>query len=169
MGYICATYKTNQSNKHWATVWSHSQQELRTTSVTLNSDLLNSKQCSYKFNRGRHKLFQEVFQNIILPAKYQFPSKLIFKNGQPASKIRLSEGKIRLDLPNRQPLTLNVRGPSYLGLTRSISWLLMPWLLTSPGHQQPWYWLHRICRSLSYLRKNFKYLCHINVEEWHKM
>ena len=35
--------------------------------------------------------------------------------------------------------TLNVRGPSYLGLTRSISWLLMPWLLTSPGHQQPRY------------------------------
>ena len=25
-------------------------------------------------------------------------------------------------------LTLGVRGPSYLGLTRSISWLLMPWL-----------------------------------------
>ena len=61
-------------------------------------------------------------------------------------------------------LTLNVRGPSYLGLTRSISWLLMPWLLTSPGHQQPWYWLCRICKSLSYLRKDFKYLCHINVE-----
>ena len=31
-------------------------------------------------------------------------------------------------------LTLNVPGPSYLGLTRSISWLLMPWLLTSPCH-----------------------------------
>ena len=61
-------------------------------------------------------------------------------------------------------LTLNVRGPSYLGLTRSISWLLMPWLLTSPGHQQPWYWLCRICRSWSYLRKDFKYMCHINVE-----
>ena len=44
-------------------------------------------------------------------------------------------------------LTLNVRGPSYLGLSRSISWLLMPWLLTSPWHQQPWYWLCRICRS----------------------
>ena len=66
-------------------------------------------------------------------------------------------------------LTLNVRGPSYLCLTRSISWLLMPWLLTSPGHQQPWYWLYRICTSLSYLRKNFKYLCHTSVEEWHKM
>ena len=44
-------------------------------------------------------------------------------------------------------LTLNVRGPSYLGITRSISWLLMPWLLTSPGHQQPWYWLCRIGMS----------------------
>ena len=61
-------------------------------------------------------------------------------------------------------LTLNVRGPSYLGLTRSISWLLMSWLLTLPGHQQPWYWLCRICRPWSYLRKDFMYLCHINVE-----
>ena len=61
-------------------------------------------------------------------------------------------------------LTLNVRGPSYLGLTRSISWLLMPWLLTSPGHQQPWYWLCRICSSWSYMRKDFKYPCHINVD-----
>ena len=70
---------------------------------------------------------------------------------------------------NRDLLTLNVRGSSYLSLTRSISWLLMPWLLTLPGHQQPWYWLYRMCRSLSYLRKDFKYLCQINVEEWHKM
>ena len=63
----------------------------------------------------------------------------------------------------------DVRGPSYLGLTRSISWLLMPWLLTLPGYQQPWYWLCRIGRFLSYLRKDFNYLCHINVEKWHKM
>ena len=28
-------------------------------------------------------------------------------------------------------------GPNYFSLTRSISWLLMPWLLASPGHQQP--------------------------------
>ena len=66
-------------------------------------------------------------------------------------------------------LTLNVRGPSYLGLTRSISWLLMPWLLTSSGHQQQWYWLCRIGRFLSYLRKDLNYLCRINVEKWHKM
>ena len=66
--------------------------------------------------------------------------------------------------PHLYSLTLNVRGPSYLGLSKSISWLLMPWLLTSPGHQQPWYWLCGICRSWSYLRKDFKNLCHVNVE-----
>ena len=52
-------------------------------------------------------------------------------------------------------LTLNVRGSSYLGLTRSISWLPMPWL----RHQQPWYWSCRISRALSYSRRNFNYLC----------
>ena len=66
-------------------------------------------------------------------------------------------------------LTLNVRGPSYLGLTRSISWQLMPWLLTSPGHLQPWCWLCRRGRLLSYLRKDFNYLRRINVEKWHNM
>ena len=34
-------------------------------------------------------------------------------------------------------LTFNMWGPSHLGSTMSISWLLMPWLLASPGHQQP--------------------------------
>ena len=63
----------------------------------------------------------------------------------------------------RRRLTLNMRGSSYLGLTRSVSWLLMPWLLTSPGLQQPWYWLYRICRSCFYLKKDFKYLCHISM------
>ena len=28
----------------------------------------------------------------------------------------------------------------------------LPWLLALPGHQQPWYWLCRIGRPLSYLR-----------------
>ena len=65
--------------------------------------------------------------------------------------------------------TLNVRGQSYLGLTGSISWLLMPWRRKEPGHQQPWHWLCRVGRSFSYLRKDFNNLCHINVEEWNKM
>ena len=42
----------------------------------------------------------------------------------------------------RDCLNLNVWGQSYIGLTRSISWLLMPWLLTSQRHQQAWYWLY---------------------------
>ena len=69
----------------------------------------------------------------------------------------------------RAGLTSNIRRPSYLSLTRPISWLLMPWLLASPGHQHPWYWPCRIGRSLSYLRKDFNYLCHVILEEWHKM
>ena len=77
--------------------------------------------------------------------------------------------KLYPDLPGNNELTLDVRGPSYLLDSRSISWLLMPWLLASPGHQHPWYWPCRIGRSVPYLRKDFKYLCHINVEEWHKM
>ena len=60
--------------------------------------------------------------------------------------VRLTSAKQIVTL-----LTLNVRGPNYLGLTRSISWLLV-----SPGHQQPWYCLCKICRSLSYPRKDFK-------------
>ena len=56
----------------------------------------------------------------------------------------------------------------YFGSTRSITWLLMPWLLTSPGHQQPWYWLCKMGRSFSSKRKNFNYLLHLIVEKWSK-
>ena len=45
----------------------------------------------------------------------------------------------------------------------------MPWLLTLPGHQRPWYWLYRICSSSSYFRKCCRYPCQINVEGWLKM
>ena len=67
------------------------------------------------------------------------------------------------------PCMLTLNEGSYLGLTRSISWLLMPWLLTSPGHQQPWYWLCKISKSCSYTRKDFNYLWYVSMEEWHKM
>ena len=76
---------------------------------------------------------------------------------------------LRIYRYNNMLLTLNMRGPSYLGLTRSISWLLMLWLLASPGHPEQWYWLCRIGRSLSYSRKDFNYLCHINAKEWHQL
>ena len=57
-------------------------------------------------------------------------------------------------------------GKSYPGLTSSLSWMLLPWFLASPGHQQPWYWLLIPGRSFPYTGKNFKYLRHINVEEY---
>ena len=41
-------------------------------------------------------------------------------------------------------------------------WLWMPLLLVSPGHQQPWYQLHRTRMSLSSVRKVFNNLCHLN-------
>ena len=44
-------------------------------------------------------------------------------------------------------------GLNYLGLTSAISWSPMPWLLGWPGHQQPWYWLCKLGRALSYMRK----------------
>ena len=36
---------------------------------------------------------------------------------------------------------------------------------TDSGYQHPWYWLCRIGKFLSYLRKDFNYLCHVNVKE----
>ena len=45
----------------------------------------------------------------------------------------------------------------------------MQWLLTSPCHQQPYYWLPHINGSLSSTGNNFKYLCHLNAEKWCKM
>ena len=50
-------------------------------------------------------------------------------------------------------LTLNVRGPNYLGLSRSISW----------------YWLCEISKSCSYTKKDFNYLWYVRMEEWQKI
>ena len=57
----------------------------------------------------------------------------------------------------------------YSGKTSSIPWMLMTWRLESPGHQQPWYWLCRINRSLTFMRKDFNYLHHLDVEKWLKI
>ena len=60
--------------------------------------------------------------------------------------------------------TLNVQELNYSGLTRTISWLLMPWFFC---HQV--ISTHdiecKIGRSLSHMGKDFKYLCHVSVEE----
>ena len=58
----------------------------------------------------------------------------------------------------------------YSGMIRSMPWVLMPWRhQVLPGHQQPWYWLWRINRSLSFMRMNLKYLHHINVKKCFNM
>ena len=41
-------------------------------------------------------------------------------------------------------LILNVRRPNHFGSTKSISSLLIPWLLESPGRQHPCYWICQI-------------------------
>ena len=79
--------------------------------------------------------------------------------------IKLSESNFQWYSSVDQTLTLKIRGLSHPILTRSISWLLMPWLLASPSHQQPWYWLCKLGRSVSAMRKDFNYLCYISVEE----
>ena len=59
-------------------------------------------------------------------------------------------------------LTLDLRGPNYNVVQHSKyhgCWY----------HQQPWYWQCRIGKSLFYLRKDFSYLSHVNVEQWHEM
>ena len=37
--------------------------------------------------------------------------------------------------------------------------LLMPWLLVLPGHQQLWYWLYKVNKSLSSITKDFHCPC----------
>ena len=64
---------------------------------------------------------------------------------------------------------INVQGPRYLGLTRSVSRLLMPWLLESPKHQHPWYWPCRIGKFLSYMKKDFNCRCPLTVEKFYEL
>ena len=46
-------------------------------------------------------------------------------------------------------LTPLVLKPKFSRIIRPIPWLMMPWLLVSPGHHQPWYWLYMVDGSLS--------------------
>ena len=71
---------------------------------------------------------------------------------------------------NRSPgcniLAFLAPGPEYSEQTRSIGWLLIPWLLALPAHQQSWYWLCKIHWFLSYMRKYFNYLPHDRKREY---
>ena len=56
-------------------------------------------------------------------------------------------------------LILTLQIPDYSRQNFSISWLLIPWLLALPGHQQPWYWLWNIGRSFSLTRPSIFNIC----------
>ena len=60
-------------------------------------------------------------------------------------------------------LTLLVLKSEYSELTRSIQWLLMPFLIATTGHQHPPLWRCRINRSVFSTRKGFI------PEKWGKM
>ena len=66
-------------------------------------------------------------------------------------------------------LILLVLRPEYSGRTRSISWLLMPWLLMSPGHQPSWYWPCKIGRTLASMRSDFNHLWCVSVKKSYKL
>ena len=50
--------------------------------------------------------------------------------------------------------------------TQYTAMMLMPWLLVSPCHQQPLYWLHRLNRSLSFMKQHFNYQHVLSVQKW---
>ena len=60
----------------------------------------------------------------------------------------------------RFSLNLLVLRPEHSG---QIQWLMMPWLLASPGHQQPLYWLCKIGKSLSSTGKGFSTSCTVSA------
>ena len=66
-------------------------------------------------------------------------------------------------------LTLLVLRLKYTTRTRSISWLLIPWLLTSPWYHQTWYWPYEMCRPMSSIKKDFHHRYHFSAEEWFKI
>ena len=47
--------------------------------------------------------------------------------------------------------------------------VVIPSLLTSPGHQRPWYQLRRMGKIMSYTRKGFNYPCHTSAREGYKI
>ena len=67
-------------------------------------------------------------------------------------------------------LTLLMLKAEYCVIIRSIPWLLIPWLLVLPGHQQPWCWICGIDWSLPSMGKKFHCMwCDISVLRNEKM
>ena len=63
--------------------------------------------------------------------------------------VKMSSAKWQPFCLGLNVLILLVIKLGYHWISRSISSLLMPWLLMSPGHQQLWYWLCSISMYMS--------------------
>ena len=66
------------------------------------------------------------------PVKYEYDAKNV--KGTFAGLKNFAYGEINEENFSNPPLVLFLQ---YSVRTRSIPWMLMPWLLESPGHQQP--------------------------------
>ena len=162
-------------SEHWFRLWLGAVRQQAITRTNVDLDL-----CCYMASIGHNELI-----NCVLVMPYGiidlgqhwhkwcvawWHQAITWKNVDLSSKVFC--GIIHLTANSQDVLmnlTFNVGGPSYLSLIRSISWLLMPWHLASPGHQQPWYWLCKIGKSWTYTRKDFNYLWHVSMEEQHKV
>ena len=97
-----------------------------------------SKNCQFSWNYLSVSVFKisagpRTFTGKIWVGPANFPSFsffIIYKFWQNCASVRQVSDLILKtavsDCGTAMALTLNVRGPSYLGLTRSISWLLIP-------------------------------------------
>ena len=72
---------------------------------------------------------------------------------------------ILIQITAESSLTFLALKSEHSRIIMSIPWLLMPWLIASPGHQQLWYWICRMKWFLSSTRKDFNYLHHLS-EKW---
>ena len=63
-----------------------------------------------------------------------------------------------------KPLVLKPK-EEYFDITMSILCLLMPWLLPSPSHQQTWHWLHKMHRTLSFVKNDFDKLINLGIDD----
>ena len=68
---------------------------------------------------------------------------------------------LKVSSAKRRPFCLGLNDSTVVVLKYSgLTWS-MPWLLALPVHQQPWYWLCRVYRSLWFTKNRFNCLRHL--------
>ena len=96
--------------------------------------------------------FLDVHQHILLKSILKGWQETVLKlNITAADDLAIKRAIASAYLPNehKNKAKFNPSGAEcwILQETRPILWLLMPWLLVSPGHQPSWYWLCTTCNA----------------------